>query len=80
MIEFVWLSVVGALLLLVTASFDFYSGRFGTSASVADEDKPPAIGGSPNDSKAYQTSLIPLGYIVAVALQIPAALSVLGAI
>lgn len=80
MVEFVWLSVVGALLLFLTASFDFYSRRFGTSASVADEDKPPAIGNSPSYSKDYQTSPIPLGYIAAVVLQIPAALSVLGVI
>lgn len=80
MIKFIWLSVVGALLLFVTASFDFYSMRFDTSSSVADEDKPPAIGNSPSDSKAHQISLIPLGYIAAVILQIPAALSVLGAI
>jgi len=80
MVEFVWLSMVGALLLFVTTSFDFYSIRFDTSSSVADEDKPPAIGDSPSDSKAHQISLIPLGYIAAVVLQIPAALSVLGAI
>lgn len=93
MVEVIWFTIAGSVLLFVTASFDYYTHRIEGEESKrnysintdTDVDLPP-IGSSPeseeDESGVLRTDSshlrpITIGYLVALLLQIPAVFSLL---
>lgn len=90
MVEFIWLSIVGAVVLLATGSIDYYYSRLSSdidlhtntiSQDTSEIDVPP-IGESPSKqpNESENSILILIGYLVGVVLQIPALMSLVGII
>lgn len=84
MVEYIWLSIVGVILFLLTASFDYYTTRFGDFDRVSEttQEDFPAIGSNDDSEEiervAHQNlDPIRLGYLISLLLQLPGALSLL---
>jgi hypothetical protein len=83
MVEYLALSISGALLLLLTGSFDYYQNRLQSSIETQTSsglDIPPVGGNDKEEPNDVHIALNPVfvGYLVSILLQIPVVLSFMG--
>ena len=84
--DYATLSIIGGILLLITAIFDYYWTRIQSSTNVSFNESPSSpkeipVGSRPSsEQKSYLKTVRPryIGYLLAVLLQIPVLLSELG--